>query len=184
MKRISPAQYAQALAKQQSFTDAQWLKRCDELAVQQPVPFFELLTFARDGLPEKIFRSLIDYLSILQFACTTVSESAATPISMPEFQAAIKRMMQFFHALTTDDRPHFDRMMKSWYDGVMGTSEPVVWAGCMETLNNPEIMDHALYKGIVITISGIADVYASRLAGQSPEPKSPRKHTSQSRGRG
>ena len=138
MKRITPSQFTQALSKQNSLTDAQWLKRCDELAVQQPVLFTELQTFSRDGVPENIFRRLIDYLSVLQFVTKEVSESASAPISLPEFQAATKRTVEFFYAITTDDPAHFGRMMKAWFQSVMEKSDPLVWAGCVEVLRIPD----------------------------------------------
>jgi len=76
--------------------------------------FFELLTFLRDGVPPNAGRKLIDYLSALQFASRAVSESvSAPPVQMPEFRAAIVKSMQFFHAISTDDRPHFDSMMEN-----------------------------------------------------------------------
>jgi hypothetical protein len=61
MCRISVSQFAQALRRQKSFTDAEWAKQCDELAVQQPILFFELLTFLQNGVPQDIGRRLIDY---------------------------------------------------------------------------------------------------------------------------
>jgi hypothetical protein len=82
---------------------------------------------------------------------------------MPEFQAAIKRTLQLFHALSTDDRPHMERMMKAWHEGMEGGGEPVVWAGCFAILRTPGIMAHPLFKEMVVTLCGIADVYASRL---------------------
>jgi hypothetical protein len=163
MRHISPPQFTRALSKQKSLSDAQWLQRCDELAEQQPVMFFELLTFPRDGVPADISRSLIDYLSVLQVISRTISETAAAPVSMPEFRASIKRTMQFFHALSTDDRPHMERMMKAWHEGIVGGGEPVIWAGCIEILRLPEVMAHPLFTAIVATLCGICDVYASRL---------------------
>ncbi len=163
MSVVSPAQFGQALSKQKSLTDPQWLERCDELAQQQPTLFFELLTFPRDGVPADIFRNMIDYLSALQLVSSTVSESAASPVPMPEFQAAIKRTIQFFHALSTDDRPHFDRMMKAWIAGMVRESDPVVWAGCIDILRCKEVMAHPLFNAMVVTLCGVADVYARRL---------------------
>src|ERR1039458_3099700 len=136
MKRISPSQYTEAMTKQKSFTAAQWLKRCDELAAQQPVLFFELLTFPRDGVPEDIFRRLMNYLSVLQFATQAISESVSRPFSLPEFQAATERTSQFFYAITTDDPAHFGRMLEAWFQSVMEMSDPLVWAGCVETLRS------------------------------------------------
>ena len=163
MKHISRNEYVEASSKQKSLTDAQWLKRCDELALQQPVMFYELLTFPRDGVPADISRSLIDYLSTLQVISRAISEPASALVSMPEFQAAIKRTIQFFHALSTDDRQHMERMMKAWHEGAVGGGEPVIWAGCIEILRTPEIMAQPLFKEMVATLCGIADVYASRL---------------------
>jgi hypothetical protein len=76
------------------------------LAQQQPTIFFELLTFLRDGVPPEAGRSLIDYLSALQFASRTVSQSVSAPVLEPEFGAAVLKAMPFFHAISTDDRPH------------------------------------------------------------------------------
>ena len=143
-------------------SDTEWLKRCDELAAQQPALFFELLTFARDGVPADISRSMIDYLSVLQFTGAMVSPITA-PVPMPEFQESVKRMMRFGQALETDDPDHFKRMMKGWFEGVERESEPVVWAGCVMTLKNPGIVAHPLFVGIWVTLTGIADVYARRL---------------------
>ncbi len=163
MSVLSTSQFAQALSKQKALTDEQWLKRCDELAEQQPALFFELLTFPRDGVPADIARNLIDYLSALQSASSTVSQSIFAPVPLPEFRAAILRTMQFFHALSTDDRPHFERMIKAWHETLVGEGEPVVWAGCIEVLRSKEVMEHRLFKEMVVTLYGIADVYARRL---------------------
>jgi len=163
MKRISPSQYAKALARQKSFTDAQWLKRCDELAAQQPVLFFELLTFPRDGVPEDMGRRPIDYLSVLQFATKAVSESVSAPISLAEFQVATERTGQFFYAITTDDPAHFSRMLEAWLQSVMEKSDPLVWAGCVETLHSSGMKEQPLFKEIACTLAAIADAYACRL---------------------
>jgi hypothetical protein len=163
MKQISPSKYAEALSRQKSFTDAEWLQRCDELATQQPVLFFELTTFFRDGVREDIARRLIDYLSVLQFASKAISESVSAPIALPEFQAATERTMKFFYAITTDDPAHFSRMMEAWFNGVMEKSDPVVWAGCIETLKSPEVKDQPLFKKMVCKLASIADAYAFRL---------------------
>jgi len=163
MKRISPSQYTQALIRQKSFRDAQWLKRCDELAAQQPVLFSELLTFSRDGVSEDIGRRLIDYLSVLQFATKAISESISAPISLPEFQAASERTGKFFYAITTDDPAHFGRMLEAWFKGVMEKSDPLVWAGCVEVLRSSGMKEQPLFKEMVITLVSIADAYASRL---------------------
>lgn len=163
MTCISPQQYAQALKRQQSFTTEQWLQRCDELAAQQPVLFFELVTFMRDGVREDLAKSLIDYLSVLQFAAKSVSESVAAPISLTEFQGATERTMKFFYAITTDDPAHFNRMIEAWFKGLMEKSDPLVWAGCIETLRSPEMMKQPLFKEMTCTLASIADAYAFRL---------------------
>jgi hypothetical protein len=163
MKRISPSQYTQALIRQKSLTDAQWLQRSDELAAQQPVLFFELLTFPRDGVPANIGRRLIDYLSVLQFATRAVSESVSAPISLPEFQAATERTGKFFYAISTDDPAHFSRMMEAWFQSVKEKSDPLVWAGCVETLRSAGMKEQPLFKEMVMTLVSIADAYASRL---------------------
>lgn len=82
---------------------------------------------------------------------------------LPEFQAAIKRSLQFFHAIETDDRPHFDRMIKAWHDNVVTRTEPVVWAGCIETLRQSGLLNHTLTEGIVVTLYSIADVFSRRF---------------------
>ena len=160
---ISPSQYAQALSKQRAFTDAQWLKRCDELAAQQPVLFHEVLTFSRDDVPENICRRLIDYLSVLQFVTKAMSESIAGPVSLSEFQAATQRTMKFFYAISTDDPDHFQRMIKAWYESVVEKSDPMVWAGCVETLRGSGMQEQQLYREITLTLVSIADTYACRL---------------------
>ena len=71
--------------------------------------------------------------------------------------------MQFFHAISTDDRPHFDRMMKAWYEGLVGGGEPGIWAGCLEILQAPEIVAHGLFTEMVVTLSAVAEVYAGRF---------------------
>ena len=171
VKRIAPSQYIRALARQKSFTDAQWLKRCDELATQQPVLFFELLTFSRDGVPADIGRRLIDFLSVLQFATQAAAESIAAPISLPEFQAATERTGRFFYAITTDDPAHFDRMMKAWVQSLVEKSDPLVWAGCVETLGSSGMKEQPLFKEMVITLVAIADAYACRLQQDFPSAK-------------
>jgi hypothetical protein len=169
--QASIARYAKAFARQKSLTDAQWLQRCDELAVEQRILFLELLTFSRDGLPPKQFRGLIDYLSVLQFVSAAVSKSASAPVLLPEFQAAIKRAIQFFHAITTDDRAHFERLVQAWGEGTVNRSEPTVWAGCVETLRDPDILAHPLSKDVVVTLYAIADVFSRRLEKVSSQPQ-------------
>jgi hypothetical protein len=165
MSTVSTAQYVAAMKRQRALTDPQWLQRCGELAQQQPTMFFELLTFLRDGVPPNAGRKLIDYLSALQFASRAVSESVSAPVLEPEFKAAVLRTMQFFHAISTDDRPHFDRMMKAWDEGMVERGEPVVWAACFEILHKPEIMDHPLFSFMGIALSAVAEVYAGRFRG-------------------
>lgn len=171
VKRITPSQFAQALSRQQSFTVAEWLKRCDELAAEQPVLFFELRTFLRDGVPENTGRRLIDYLSVLQFASNAISESISAPISLPEFQAATKRTQSFLYAISTDDPAHFSRMAEAWFKGVMEKSDPMVWFGCVETLRVPEVKEHPLFKEIALALASIADAYACRLQQNFQTPK-------------
>jgi hypothetical protein len=72
---------------------------------------------------------------------------------------------------STDDHPHFERLVKAWREGMVGGGEPVVWAGCLETLRHPEILAHPLFKEMVITLCGIADVYACRLQQEFPSAK-------------
>lgn len=162
-QQVSMAQYANALARQKALTDAEWLRRCDELAIEQRVLFLELTTFPRDGLSADLSRCLIDYLSVLQFIGAGISKSASAPVLLPEFQAAIKRTLLFFHALSTDDRAHFERMVLAWHDSTVSRSEPTVWAGCMEMLREPGILAHPLVKDIVVTMYAIADVFSRRL---------------------
>jgi hypothetical protein len=164
MNAVSPPQFSQALAKQKALADKEWLQRCDALGKEQPEMFLELLTFPRDGLPADSSRLLIDYLATLQSVSGEISEAAAEPVSLAEFQASVKRTMLFFHALNTDDRAHYDRMMQSWSESWAGKSE-VIWAGCMEVLSSPEIVGHPLFNAVVVTLSAIADVYARRLKG-------------------
>ena len=167
--KVSTTQFAKFLARQKALTDAEWLQRCDELAIQQRVLFLELVTFNRDGLPDRQSRSLIDFLSALQFLSRAISKSAADPVESPEFQAAIKRAMQYFHALTTDDKAHFARMVQAWHDSTVSRSEPVIWAGCIETLRQSGILEHPLGKDIVVTLYAIVDVFSRRFAYISPD---------------
>jgi hypothetical protein len=160
---VSPIQYATVLACHKALSDEAWLRRIDELAVQQRVLFLELLSFARDGLPAQQVRCLIDYLATLQFVSAMISKSASAPVLLPEFQAAVKRAMLFFHALETDDWAHFDRMVMAFHESTISQTEPVIWAGCIETLHLPGIFDHALAKDIVVTLYAIADVFSRRL---------------------
>jgi len=166
---ISPTQYAAAFVKQTSLSDVEWLQRCDELAIQQRVLFLELVTFSRDGLPAQQSRCVIDFLSTLQFVSSAISKSAADPVDLPEFQVAIKRAMQYFYALTTDDKAHFARMVQAWHDSTVSRSESVIWAGCIETLRQPGILEHPLGKDIVVTLYAIADVFSRRFAYISPD---------------
>ena len=54
-------------------------------------------------------------------------------------------------------------MMKAWYDGLVEGGEPVVWAGCVEILQEPEILSHQLFPQLGVTLSAVAEVYACRL---------------------
>ena len=167
--KVSTTQFAKLLARQRALTDADWLLRCDELAEQQRILFLELVTFSRDGLPDQQSRCLVDFLSTLQFVSSAISNSASDPVKLPEFQAAIKRAMQYFHALTTDDKAHFARMVQTWHDSTVSRSEPVIWAGCIETLRQPGILEHSLGKDIVVTLYAIADVFSRRVSGTSSD---------------
>ena len=169
MSIISTTQYAAAFVKQTSLSDGDWLLRCDELAEQQRILFLELVTFSRDGLPDQQSRCLIDFLSTLQFVSSAISKSAADPVELPEFQAAIKRAIQYFYALTTDDKAHFARMVQTWHDSTVSRSEPVIWAGCIETLRQPGILEHPRGKDIVVTLYAIVDVFSRRFAYISPD---------------
>jgi hypothetical protein len=167
--QVSIAEYAKAFAWQKSLTDAEWVQRCDELALQQRVLFLELLTFPRDGLAAQPSRCLIDYLSTLQFLSSAISPAASAPVLLPEFQAAVKRNLQFFHSLSTDDRAHFERMILAWHEGTVNRSEPTIWAGCIETLRQPGLLAHPLVKAIVVTLCAIADVFSRRLEKAAPQ---------------
>ena len=169
MSIISTTQYAAAFVKQTSLSDGDWLLRCDELAEQQRILFLELVTFSRDGLPAQQSRCLIDFLSTLQFVSSAISNSASDPVDLPEFQVAIKRAMQYFYAPTTDDKAHFARMVQAWHDSTVSRSESVIWAGCIETLRQPGILEHSLGKDIVVTLYAIADVFSRRVSGTSSD---------------
>jgi hypothetical protein len=160
---VSTTEYSRAFARQKSLSDTAWVSRCDELAQQQRGLFLELATFLRDGLPLEQSRCLIDYFSTLQFVSCEISPTASAPVMLPEFQAAIKRTLQFFHAIETDDRQHFDRMIQAWHESVVTRTEPVVWAGCIETLRQPGILNHPLTEGIIVTLYAIADVFSRRF---------------------
>lgn len=110
--------------------------------------------------------SLIAYLSALQFASKSVSESISKPITLPEFQAATERTMKFFSAITTDDPAYFKQMIEAWFKGLIEKSDPLVWAGCIETLKNPEVIKEPLFREITCTLASIADAYAFRLQQQ------------------
>lgn len=168
MSTVSPANFAQAQARQQALTDAEWLLRCDELAQSQPVLFMELLTFGRDGAAPAQTRALVDYLSTMQFVAAGVSVSASAPVGMEEFRAAIQRTGHLFHAINTDDRRHFERMIRAWHEGMVQRSEPVVWAGCVATLKQHGILSAPLMKDMVVTLCAIADVFSRRLRKNTP----------------
>ena len=165
---ISTKHYAQAFVRQKRLTDAAWLQRCDELAIEQRVLFMELLTFGRDGLNASATRALIDYLSVLQAIADTVAKHASVPVEMPEFQAAILRTGQFFHAADTDDRDHSARITKAWFKVVVDRREPVVWNGCIETLQQHGILTSPLIKDAVVTLWAIADIYSRRFSEGPP----------------
>ena len=74
-----------------------------------------------------------------------------------------EKMMKFFYAITTDDPEHFDRMIEAFFKGVMEKSDPVVWAGCVETLRSSGMMAQPLCPPICCTLASIAEVYACRL---------------------
>ena len=167
--QVSPIEYTKALARQRVLSNEAWLVRCDELAVEQRVLFLELVTFGRDGLPAQQLKSLINYLSVLQSITAMISKSASAPVLLPEFQAAVKRAMLFFHALTTDDRAHFDRMVKTFHDSTITQTEPIIWAGCIEILREPDILAHPLLNDIVVTLYAIADVFSRRLQPASSQ---------------
>ncbi len=167
MNTASVSQFARAQTRQQALTDQEWLRRCDELALQQRVLFLELLTFGRDGATPAQTRCLIDYLSSLHLVAVAVSASASAPVELPEFQAAIKRAGYFFHASTTSDRRHFDRMMRAWFDAVVERNDPVVWACGIETLRQHGIMSSPLMADMVVTIYAIADVFSRRLGNEA-----------------
>jgi hypothetical protein len=167
MSRVSPARFARARARQEALTDSEWLLRCDELAQQQHVLLMELLTFGRDGASASQVRSLIDYLSSLQFLAADEAGPASAPVGLPELRRAVERAVCFFHAATTDDRPHFDRIIRAWNEGVALRSEPVVWAGCIETLKQHEILSSPLAREMVVTLYAIADVYSRRLGDRA-----------------
>jgi hypothetical protein len=163
------SKFAQALARQKALTDSEWLRRCDELAVQQRVVFVELLTFRRDGASEAQTRALVDYLSALQFVAVGTSESASAPVDIPELRGGIEQATRFFHSTTTDDRGHFVRMMRAWYEGVALRNAPV-WAVCIETLQQHGIMASPLAEGMAVTLYAIADVFSRRLGDGAASP--------------
>ena len=163
MSIVSTTVYARFFARQKSLSDTDWVSRCDELAQQQRVIFLELTTFLRDGVPLEQSRCMIDYLSTLQFLSCELCPSASAPVMLPEFQAAIKRSLQLFHAIETDDRPHFDRMVQAWHENVVTRTEPVVWAGCIDTLRQPGLLSHPLTEEIVVTLYAIADIFSRRF---------------------
>jgi hypothetical protein len=62
------------------------------------------------------------------------------------------------HAISIDDRPHFDRMMRAWYESVVEGGEPVVWVGCIEILRYPARMTRQMLPQMVVTLSEVAEV--------------------------
>jgi len=93
----------------------------------------------------------------------TSSDFISAPVSLPEFQAATERMGRLFYAMTTDDQPHFGRMMEVWVQGLAERNDASVWAECVETLHSPGMKDQPLFAEMARTLAAIADVYASRL---------------------
>jgi len=133
------------------------------------VVFVELLTFRRDGASEAQTRALVDYLSVLQFVAVGTSESASAPVDIPELRGGVEQAMRFFHSTTTDDRGHFVRMMRAWYEGVALRNAPV-WAVCIETLQQHGIMASPLAEGMAVTLYAIADVFSRRLGDGAASP--------------
>jgi hypothetical protein len=164
MSTITPAMIAKAIVRQKRLTESEWQLRCDGLFEQQRVMFLELVTFARDGATMDQYRAIIDFLSELQFLSAEVSESAAAPVRMPEFQAAVKRAVLYFKTLQTDDREDIERMVAAWNEGVVQKGEPVIWALCVETLRQHGIPSSPLGSEMGTTLYAVADVFSRRLA--------------------
>jgi hypothetical protein len=171
MSTITPADFAKAIIRQKKLTDSEWQHRCDELFEQQRVMFLELATFARDGATINQYRAIIDFLSELQFLSAGVSKAAAAPVGMPEFQEAVKRAVLFFNTLETNDRQDSERMAAAWIAGMTQKSEPVIWAACVETLQQHEILSSPLAVEMGITLYAVADAFSRRLASlAAPAP--------------
>jgi hypothetical protein len=161
------SKFARALARQQALTDSEWLRRADELAQHQHVLLMELLSFGRDGASDAQTRALVDYLSVLQFVAAATSDQASAPVGLEELRDGVERATRFSHAATTDNSAHFGRIMRAWHEAVALRREPV-WAVCLETLQQHEIMASPLAEGMVVTLYAIADVFSRRLGDVRP----------------
>jgi hypothetical protein len=164
MSRISTSQFAKALSRQRALTDTRWIERCDELFLQQRVLFLELVTFGRDGATDPQFRALIDFRSCCQIVAVEEPGDVSSPVELPEFQSAVERATLFFKSLVTNNRGEFMGRMRGWYDDVVSRDEPVVWAACVDTLQQHGIMASPLAQAMVETLYAIADVYSRRFA--------------------
>ena len=92
MPLVTSEMWAQATKIQTSYTASAWLNRSDELARQQPILFFEILSFGRDGEKRELVKMLLDYLSILQAVATSLGKNYAEPISSENWRQAGRRM--------------------------------------------------------------------------------------------
>jgi hypothetical protein len=160
---LKTKQYGDALLWAQGLSDQAFVARCDELFVEQRLPFLELLSFARDGAADHEFKALITYLSILQKLAKEHFPAAAVPIEQDEFASAIKRAYNSFHSIESDDPAHANRLVQAWIETTMQRGEEVVWAGCIMTLQDGNIMASPFYDGMVPTIYAVADCYSRRL---------------------
>ena len=170
MSTVTPKDIARALVKQQGLVGRAWIDRCDELKEQQRVMFRKLMTFGRDDPTGVPFLAFINFLSVLQFLAKDLSEAAAVPVALPEFQESEKRAALFLKTLETDDTHDQARMADAWFEGVDRQGEPVIWAECIQTLHSLDILAEPRAVEMVITLYAVADVFSRRLAGIKRDP--------------
>ena len=62
-------------------------------------------------------------------------------------------------------------MFRVWQKEVVSRGEPVVWAACIDTLQQHDIMSSPLSQAVVVTLHAIADVYSRRFAEKADTEK-------------
>lgn len=160
---LTTKQFSDAIRWANSLSDQGFIARCDELFVEQRLPFLEMLSFAQEGAAEHEFKAMINYLSILQKLAKDHFPAAAVPIEQDEFAEAVKRSCDFFYSIESDDLSHHKRLVEAWIGTTMQHGEEVVWTGCIMTIQEGNIMASPFYSGMVPTIYAVADCYSRRL---------------------